>query len=191
MDNQSIPPTAPKKSFSWIFVILFIISTGTAGWFYYQNLKLKQQVALITETSNPQVSPTTIILSSSPSPTPSNSSFPQLPVVVFEPPLSSNDYTTQRVEIQKKIINPIIDYYKYFENSYLVSLTIQLQNNESLKGQYPYNLSGIRSDGGTHNEALIQDSGLLSWWIPTCMGPCDYSEEFKQKYPQIVSITNP
>src|SRR3990167_7073365 len=137
MDDQSIPPMLPKKSFTWIWMILFLISIGAAGWFYFQNLQLKQQIALIVETPNPQVSPL---------PTPSNSSFPQSPVVVFEPPLSSNDYTAQRVEIQKKIINPVIDYYKYFENSYLVSLTIRLQNNESLKVQYPYNLSGIRSD---------------------------------------------
>ena len=196
MDNQPIPSTSvstptptPQKSFSLIFVILFLISIGIAGWFYYQNLQLKQQ---IIKTPAPQ---TTSPLST-PVPTPSSDlkqvSFPKLPVVVFEPPLSGDNYATQRTEIQQKIVDPFVDYYQHVGgNNYLVSLIIQQQNNESLKNQYPYNLSGIMSNGATHNEALMQNNNVLSWWVPTCMGPCDYSEVFKQKYPQIVSITNP
>ncbi|OIN88401.1 hypothetical protein COW80_04335 [Candidatus Beckwithbacteria bacterium CG22_combo_CG10-13_8_21_14_all_01_47_9] len=193
MDVQPIPPVLPKKSFTWIWVILFLISTGIAGWLYYQKQQLKQQIALIAETPSPQVSPSTTILNSSPSPTPSNSSFPQPPVVVFEPPLSSDQYTAQRAEIKQKVVDPFIDYYQYVAGGEYppVSLLIQQQSNESIKAQYPYTILGIMSNGGTHGEALIQTNGILSWWTPTCMGPCDYSEEFKQKYPQIVSITNP
>jgi hypothetical protein len=50
----------PKKSFTWIWVILWLISTGFAGWFYYQILQLKPQPnqpnAPIT-TASPQPSP--------------------------------------------------------------------------------------------------------------------------------------
>ena len=57
MDNQSIPNTsvpAPTqtlthhKSIAWIFVFLFLISVGIAGWLYYQNRQLKTQLTSIT-----------------------------------------------------------------------------------------------------------------------------------------------
>lgn len=202
MDNQLVSPiptnpVTPSKSFSWILLILFLISIGMAGWFYYQNLQFKQQIVKNKQSLEELKTPTTQTTLQSSIPVPTSSpdqkqvSFPTLPVVVFEPPLSGDQYITQRAEIQQKIVNPFVDYYQHFGENYLVSLIIEQQNNESLKNQYPYNLSGIMSNSATHNEALMQDSGVLSWWVPTCMGPCDYSEEFKQKYPQIVSITNP
>lgn len=176
MDEQANVYTSPKKSLSWILVILFLISSYLAGWFYYQNLQLKLSLEELKTPTTQAILP---------------SSIPTLPVVVFEPPLSGDQYITQRAEIQQKIIEPFIDYYKHIggENA-LVSLLIQQQSNESIKVQYPYSLIGIL-DNGTHGEALMQTNGVLSWWTPTCMGPCDYSEEFIQKYPQIVSITNP
>lgn len=192
MDEPTNPPAHSKKSFTWFFITMWLVSTGLAGWFYYQNRQLKQQITLITETPNVQVSPTVTILNSSPSPAPSNNLFPRLPIVVFESPLSSNDYASQRAEIQQKIIEPYIAYYNHaYDENYTVSLLIQTQSNENIKSQYPYSLIGINKDGSFHGEAIMQDGGKLSWWTPTCMGPCDYSEEFKQKYPQIVSITNP
>ena len=50
----------PKKSCSWIFVILFLVSTGLAGWLYYQNQQLKPQPN----------QPTTSVTATSPQPSP-------------------------------------------------------------------------------------------------------------------------
>ena len=52
MDNQPIPPMLPKKSFTWIWVILFLVSSGIAGWLYYQKPTTSPVV-----TVSPQPSP--------------------------------------------------------------------------------------------------------------------------------------
>ncbi len=52
MDSQTVLPTSSKKSFSWLFITFSLISLGMAGWFYYRNLQLKQQ---LTQTPNPSI----------------------------------------------------------------------------------------------------------------------------------------
>ncbi len=54
-------PSRPKKSFSWIFAILFLTVTGLAGWFYLQILQLRQQPK--------QTSAPVMVVSPQPSPT--------------------------------------------------------------------------------------------------------------------------
>lgn len=196
--QESTPsPINNKGFFISFFVLLLFISFGFAWFFYYQNLQLKKQLSKKQELPKVFVSPepkiSSIILSPTLNPSLDQKQIncPKLPIVVFEPPLSSKDYDVQRTEVQQKVVDPFVEFYKAYGDNYLVSLSIQLQVNEALKNQYPYNLHGIMNNGATHAEALMQSDGKLSWWIPTCMGPCKYSEEFEQKYPQIVSLTNP
>ncbi|MEK7622880.1 MAG: hypothetical protein AAB430_03320 [Patescibacteria group bacterium] len=55
METPIVPNTSnpiPKKSFSWIFAILVLILISISGWFYYQNLQLKAQLASTTNLLN-------------------------------------------------------------------------------------------------------------------------------------------
>lgn len=56
MNNQL---ASHKKSFSWIFVVLFLIASGLAGWLYYQNLQLKKTVSTSSPapSASPQITP--------------------------------------------------------------------------------------------------------------------------------------
>lgn len=197
--SQNMPSIKnPKKSFNLIYIFLLIICLGISGFFYYQNQQLKQILTKKQERPITSLTPTAKISTIILSPTINQLSdkkeitYPKLPIVIFEPPLSNKDYDTQREEIQEKIVSPYLDYYKYaFGSNYLVSLLIQPQSNEKLKNQYPYTIIGIKSDNSSSWESLMQNANKLNWWTPTCMGPCKYSDEFKVKYPQIVTSTNP
>lgn len=204
LQKQTLIPSPPSTNWPKILLYTFfglIVISGPflAGIQIGKGQTASQQSAEI----QPNISPTQIAviptgLSTTPtittntSPKVQDKSFPKLPIVIFESPLSSEDYSAQRIEIQQKIVDPYIQYFQHFGgDNYVVTLSIGQQNSDNLKIQYPYNLHGIMSDGSSHYEALMQSNGKLNWWIPTCMGPCDYSDTFKEKYPQIVSKTNP
>lgn len=204
LQKQTLIPSPPSTNWPKILLYTFfglIVISGPflAGIQIGKGQTASQQSAEI----QPIISPTQIAvnptgLSTTPTIVTNTSlivqdrSFPILPIIIFESPLSSEDYSAQRIEIQQKIVDPYVQYFQHLGgDNYVVTLSIEQQNSDNIKIQYPYNLHGIMSDGSSHYEALMQINGKLNWWVPTCMGPCDYSDSFKQKYPQIVSITNP
>ena len=201
MENETLPIT---PSTNWSKILLFILlGTIIIGASIVVGIQIEKNQ---TSTQQPNVEQSTILptqkednLTALPSeaitasPTDSSINCPSLdlPVVVFGSPLSKEQNPSKNMEIQKKVVNPYVDYFKHTsKESPLLSLLIQQQNNENLNDQYPYSLVGIFSNGVNSWESLMQTGGELDWWIPTCMEKCDYSEEFIQKYPEIVSKTD-
>ncbi|MBM3209422.1 hypothetical protein FJZ40_03985 [Candidatus Shapirobacteria bacterium] len=192
-NNQRAPVVIPKSSNSFFiglsFLLLFLLIV--TGFSLYQNSQLKKRVALCQTRSPLGLTPLPILrptTSSNPTAQPTRKTEKlSFPIVVFEPPLSTREYTKEREELQKKVVNPYIDYNRDTNgDDYLVSLLIQLQHNENIKKEYPYSLIAIYKNDGAGWESLIQKDGVLSWWIPTCMD-CKFSEDFKSKYPEIIA----
>jgi len=106
------------------------------------------------------------------------------PVVVFEAEgsISAND----KSEIQKKILNPMIDYYATETGSgKLLTITVSA-NAQASKTTYPYLLKGIFDSGVNLGVTIEKDAASFKWWRPECMAGCPFTPEFKAKYPEVV-----
>ena len=104
-----------------------------------------------------------------------------LPVVVYEREGLLTD--EMRQEVEKKIIDPYFDYHNADEIDFIVMLIEVLPESDN----YLYIVKAISKDGvyqgfvyGTRGEAL-------DYYVPECMGPCPFSDEYKKKYPHVVN----
>ncbi len=109
------------------------------------------------------------------------------PVVVFDP--SGLFSPSLKEQMQQRIINPYLDYSDNGQNT--VSITIAVNNIASTKDKYPYTMQAIGENGATFGMAISLTNGNVNYWTPECMGPCNFSESFKAKYPEIVKLVGP
>lgn len=108
----------------------------------------------------------------------------KFPLVVYGRPGLLNNTESGKIEkkrLEERLINPFVDYYNEKEVS-LVTLFVTVPKH--IGGEYTVDAFFV--DGG-HQGFLFgrreQDYGY--WSGPDCMEPCDFSETFKMKYPQI------
>lgn len=186
--TQQVAPLKQNVSIALAFLVFVLI--GVASYFGYQNYQLKQQISQI-ELS--RVSPASASPTVSPSPTIVKTADQKevkvnrgSAVVAYEPPLSNQEYVSERNTIEQKIVAPFLDYWRDTEgDGYVVSLLLSIQKNENIKTQYPYQLIAINKTGGQIYESLMQTADELNWWIPTCQ-ECVFTENFRNKYPEII-----
>ncbi|MFH1286200.1 MAG: hypothetical protein ABII02_00415 [Candidatus Magasanikbacteria bacterium] len=100
-----------------------------------------------------------------------------LPVIAYgrEELLSEND----KAFLERFLLSPYIDYHSADENQ-LVSMFITAP---SQSGE-PYEIVSVFETG--HRGFLYGKKGEEpDWWLPTCMEPCELTEEFRILYPTI------
>ena len=102
------------------------------------------------------------------------------PVVVYDRQGLLID--ADKSKIEERLIAPYTDYYKDL-NRPLVAISIEVPE----KVGEPFIASGIFGGEYTGTEGFIfgEREGNIDYWIPTCMGPCPLTDEFKTKYPEI------
>ena len=181
------------KGQSGLIILLAVAALGAsfaAGYFYLKSQSaapVRVQTSSIIETSE---APKTIesTLTVTPSKQAEITAMPtktmeHTAVVVFEPPLGQE--FADKNDIQKKIIDPFLDYYAD-ENGegYLVSLAIS-QNAQASKTTYPYLATAIFKNGGNSGFVIGKTDGNIQYWVPECM-KCTFSASFNAKYPEIV-----
>lgn len=109
------------------------------------------------------------------------------PVIVYTP--NGLFTATEIKELEKKFVNPFIDWNVDNETT-TVSITVE-KPSPDIPG-YKYNVAYI-NEGGGNGGFLYGTTTPLEWWLPECMAPvgCNFTAEFKAKYPEIISIVNP
>lgn len=106
----------------------------------------------------------------------------KFPIVQYERPglLLSNEKELKNLE--EKLITPITDYYNEKEIN-LIAIIITIPTEIGA----PYEVDTVSVPGvGTPSFLFGKRELDYGYWTPECMGPCDFSEFFKNKYPQIV-----
>ena len=103
-----------------------------------------------------------------------------LPIVIYTPGGLFTD--EEKTNLKAKLVDPLID----FESSTdypVVTMNIQKYDGED----YQYQVDAIQK-GGVNAGFLYGEKGKdLNYYQPTCMGPCPFTDEFKEKYPEIVT----
>lgn len=206
--SQSAQPSTQSKQpklnrLSILLLITTLVFLAIAGYYYFQlQTQLTQTQESLTALEQAQPALTDTIeddFLTKPADDPSQTvsqptsdviECPALPLVVFEPPLAADEYQTQRAELQRKVVDPLIDYHQhlYGEND-LVSIVLSLETNPEFDNEFPYSLTALSFKGGQTWKSLSQTNGVLDWWTAPCMGKCDFSAEFREKYPEVVRLS--
>lgn len=165
-----------------IFSVLATLAVVTIIYLFLQNQKLSQ---LAVSTPTQFISPTSLPVQPSTQKVPPTLAAEAKPVVVFEAEGSFSP--SDKNSIQKKIIDPFIDFYTPLQK--IVSITISPNTNAS-KDMYPFLFSAIYASGGNTGFVISKTNGEVNWFIPECMNGCQFTDAFKSKYPEIVSLSN-
>lgn len=83
----------------------------------------------------------------------------------------------ERKKLREKLINPFSDYY----SEGLIAIHIEVPENTGEQ----YAVTAIFANGGTISFIFGQKGESFDYWKPDCMGECQFSDEFKEKYPEI------
>lgn len=108
-----------------------------------------------------------------------------LPKVVFTP--SGAFIEAERAELMKKIVEPFKTYHNTGNDEY-VALSINIKKNDKgdvVRHGHLYSAEAIHSPQGSEGW-IFGENGTIDYWRPTCMDYCNYSDEFKEKYPDLV-----
>lgn len=166
-----------------LLIGIIIALIGVSAYLYGQSKGLEKNSAVKTErkvdlrNQEPSAVPTIIA---------SESELQEAPVVVIQ---AEGAYPPQDVlEIKERIIAPFLDYKKEVQPGQLVSFSIS-QNTQPSKDVYPYLADAIFKNGGNEGFVIGKTNGHINWYVPECMGGCQFSEEFSLTYPEIVKLT--
>ena len=102
------------------------------------------------------------------------------PIVIFTPSGLFTD--EEKTELYDKVINPYIDYQA---NTDYPVLTMDIQKSDLV--DYSYEIDVIMATGVNSGFLYGTPGQKLEYYLPTCMGPCPFTDEFKEKYPEIVA----
>lgn len=86
-------------------------------------------------------------------------------------------------KLEEKLISPLTDYYNEKEIK-LIAIIITIPTDIGI----PYDVNTVSVPGVGSGGFIFGKRELdYDFWKPECMGPCEFSELFKKKYPQIVN----
>lgn len=104
------------------------------------------------------------------------------PLIIFKP---INGYSsTEKESITERLLNPYFDFYNDRE---LDTVVIVVTKNTPPVSGYYYTITAQTKGGGTTEFLYSVSNTNLDWWLPECSTKCEFSEEYKAKYPNIVS----
>lgn len=163
-----------------VIVIVLVMSLVGFGYMYMQNPNFSKAVPSPVVSSTPLPSDSTVVTASSKPVVEETKT-----VVVYETEASFS--TSDKSQIQARIVDPLIDYYNMEMDSPAVSIKIKI-NTAVNKADYPYLFEYILKNGVNGGGVITKTDGQINWWFPECLMSCDLSEEFTSKYPEIDAL---
>lgn len=113
--------------------------------------------------------------------TPQNIKFP---VIVYDREgllTATDEGKAEEKNLQQKLVAPFVDFNNEKQVN-LVSLDISVPENVGEQ----YQVSAIFGNGVHQSFLFGKREQAYDYWAPECMGPCEFTDTFKAKYPQIV-----
>lgn len=165
------------------FVLFFLwLSSVLLGLTYFFKTNKPEKTVISPSEKTPIPSPSlvpTII-----SPTPMIDKNVVLPVVVYEP--SGLFSPSDKEELNNKVIKPFFDYNNEKETNF-IAMVISKRTAE----KYEYSFLAINKNGGYMSSVITKQNEKFDYWVPACMDVCEFSQAYKEKYPEVVKLANP
>lgn len=187
-----------REKILWLAVMVLLAGGIALGYsLYQQNTQLSKLIDLLNSQKSTSQSEQTPTVNTQPQPVSSTSSQAlnanqiKFPVVVYSRAGLLNNTPEGKAEkkkLEEKFVSPYTDYNN--ENGInLVALHITVPQN--IGEEYSVvGIFGSESQYGTEEFGFGKREQEYGFWEPSCMGPCDFSDAFKKKYPQIVNSVN-
>ncbi len=92
-----------------------------------------------------------------------------------------------QTQIESAIVRPLVDYYTdiHADPDYVKSITISKYTGWDPIA-YPFNAIAVFKTGASETFPISRIGGQINYWLPKCGSKCEFSEAFKQRYPQII-----
>ena len=103
----------------------------------------------------------------------------KLPVVTYE--RAGLLDTTEKGKLKTKLLDPFLDYHNEKEMTYIAVIVTVPEN----VGEQ-YSVTAVHKNGGNVGFLFGKRGEDFDFWKPDCMEECEYTDEFKEKYPEIV-----
>jgi hypothetical protein len=154
-----------------LIVIVIVVGSSILGYLAYNKYQATQKSELQTENTGP-------------TPTPIQYSSIQNQILVeYTPDESFNPM--DKMQLATKYAQPISEYYiTQPENK--VSKIQFTENTNDTTGEYPFNAKIIFENGAISEQLIKKTYEEIEYWKPECLNGCNFTEEFKAKYPTIV-----
>jgi hypothetical protein len=95
----------------------------------------------------------------------------------------------EKQELQQKLTDPMIDFYAQTGQTPVASIMVTVPTKKGAA----FNVVAIQTTGGLYQSFTYSKLGSpYDVWVPNC-GPgvkCQFSEEYKNKYPDVVAKAN-
>jgi hypothetical protein len=89
-------------------------------------------------------------------------------------------------EEKEKIIQYLIEpYYAFHKDQGINYVSIMVTKNPEEIADYRYDIQAI-SQNETYAGFLYGEDTIEDWWIPSCMGGCEFSEQFQREFSAVV-----
>lgn len=166
-----------------LFILALVITVISFAWFNAKNNDVSNTEKQTTSTEQTNTQNTENSQSTEKQPT--------VRQVVY---VNETDFSLiEKEKLTKYLVNPYYDYSEMFKNSSdynpITSFKINRYSDSELNSKtyakYRYGVEVEKKIG--KNEFLFGDNDLIDWWIPICEYICNVNEEFKNKYPEIIS----
>lgn len=110
-------------------------------------------------------------------------SIAELPVIVYERAglLSESELDQVSDEFLQKVFEPMA---AYALDQGHVLLTVNVEIPEAEGDDYIY--SAIYDDGVSEGALYGKRGETLDWWVPACLDECDFTDEFKDNFPDVI-----
>lgn len=115
----------------------------------------------------------------------------KLPVIRFIPAIFSDK---EKKDLLEKVLSPYMDYEKDSGvGNRIISILVNKYSDHELSQQtdpkYAYGIDVVYEEGYVGwVERKIGEP--IDWWVPDCMGNCEFSDEYQDSYPEVVEKYN-
>lgn len=107
-----------------------------------------------------------------------------LPVIAFAREGLLSD--AERMSLNEKFIEPFVDYQQMLGHSEILTTVIEVPQNIG----EPYVITSVSSEGNVGGFLFGERGGDYNYWTPGCFGECEFTDEYAQKYPEVLEQYN-
>lgn len=163
-----------NKHFSLItLLIVFIATTAYFGLKYQKEKTAKEFQVSVHKFFLARLEPNNDVISTN--------ADDYLPVLLYTP--ESSFSKTEKSEIVNKVFIPFVSWEK--DNGKKVE-AMNIRRNPDTTSEEKYIVNYIENDGSS-GAFIYGKKNPLEWWAPLCDGDCNFSPEYKAKFPEVVS----
>lgn len=92
----------------------------------------------------------------------------------------------EKRQLQEKLLDPFFDFNG--KDNYVAVIIEKIEGADN-EGDFKFDVQ-ILNKNGSYGGFLYGEGDRLEWWLPDCLDGCTFTDEFQEKYPELVEEYN-